>query len=151
MTASGAWTWQSFAELTTQDLYEILSLRAAIFIVEQDCVYLDPDGLDPAGVHCSYREDGQLLAYQRCLGPGIAFAESSIGRIVVSEQARGRDLGRELVRRGVEYNLRIWPGHAIRIGAQAHLAAFYESMGFVSEQDHYMEDGIEHVHMRLEA
>ncbi|MEL7044076.1 MAG: GNAT family N-acetyltransferase [Pseudomonadota bacterium] len=151
MTASGAWTWQGFSELTTRDLYEILSLRAAIFIMEQDCVYLDPDGMDPDAVHCSYREEGRLLAYQRCLGPGIAFAESSIGRIVVSKNARGRDLGRELVRRGVEYNLKTWPQYAIRIGAQAYLSSFYESMGFVSEQDHYMEDGIEHVHMRLEG
>jgi ElaA protein len=146
---AGAWTWKTFKDLTAMEVYDILRLRASIFVVEQDCVYLDPDGLDPQSIHCQFRDGDQLLAYQRCLGPGTAFDETSIGRIVVDPSQRGKALGRELVQRGIDYNLRTWPGHPIRIGAQAHLSVFYESLGFVSENDHYMEDGIEHVHMLL--
>ena len=34
------------AELDAATLYRIVALRSAVFVVEQDCVYLDPDGRD---------------------------------------------------------------------------------------------------------
>lgn len=151
MSAPGSWNWYHFDELGVVELYQVLQLRAAIFVVEQECAYLDPDGMDAPARHCLYTGGGGLLAYQRCLPPGAAFEESSIGRIVVDASQRGTGLGRELVTRGIAFNRQTWPGHAIRIGAQSHLAAFYASLGFVSEEDHYLEDGIEHVHMRLAA
>ena len=63
----------------------------------------------------------------------------------------GLGLGRELVRRGIAFNRERWPGHAIRIGAQARLTAFYESLGFSVDGDSYDEDGIAHIHMTLPA
>lgn len=151
MSAPGSWSWARFNDLTVDELYQVLQLRAAVFVVEQECAYLDPDGMDAPARHCLYVEGGKLLAYQRCLPPGTAFKESSIGRIVVDSSQRGSGLGRELVVRGIEFNRRSWPAQAIRIGAQSHLAAFYASLGFISEEDHYLEDGIEHVHMVLPA
>jgi ElaA protein len=151
LNAPGGWTWHRFSELSAAEIYEVLQLRAEVFVVEQECPYLDPDGMDAPALHCRYTEDGRLLAYQRCLPPGTAFDESSIGRIVVAASQRGSGLGRELVTRGIAFNRRNWPEHAIRIGAQSHLAAFYASLGFISEDDHYLEDGIEHVHMVLPA
>jgi ElaA protein len=146
------WSCQPFSALSAGDVYDLLQLRSDIFVVEQNCVFLDPDGLDQAAWHWLYREDGRLLAYQRCLPPGVPYGEdSSIGRIVVHASQRGRDLGRELVRRGIEFNLSTWPEHAILIGAQAQLQRFYESLGFVVCSEPYMEDGIAHLHMRLTA
>jgi len=151
VSAPGIWNWDRFDELSAAEIYRVLQLRAEVFVVEQECAYLDPDGMDASAHHCRYTGDGRLLAYQRCLPPGTAFDESSIGRIVVAPSQRGTGLGRELVLRGIAFNRHHWPGHAIRIGAQSHLAAFYTSLGFVSEHDHYLEDGIEHVHMVLSA
>jgi len=148
---SANWSWRRFDELAVAELYAILQLRAAVFVVEQACPYLDPDGMDAPARHCLYVEDGRLLAYQRCLPPGAAFTESSIGRIVVAVSHRGTGLGRELVMRGIAFNRGHWPEHAIRIGAQSHLAAFYSSLGFVADGEPYLEDGIEHVHMVLPA
>lgn len=143
------WSCQPFSALSGSEVYDLLQLRAAVFVVEQDCVYLDPDGLDHAGWHCLYRKDGQLLAYQRCLPPGTPYEnQSSLGRIVVDPSQRGQDLGRELVRRGINFNLATWPESPILIGAQAQLQAFYESLGFVVCSEPYMEDGIPHIHMR---
>jgi ElaA protein len=150
MNTDPGWSCQSFATLSASDMYDLLQLRSDIFVVEQNCVFLDPDGLDQSAWHWLYRENGQLLAYQRCLPPGVPYPEeSSIGRIVVHASQRGRDLGRELVRRGIEFNLNTWPAHSILIGAQAQLQRFYESMGFVVCSEPYMEDGISHLHMRL--
>ncbi len=142
------WITFSFAELTTQQLYEVMRLRQQVFVVEQECAYLDLDNLDPQATHMLYRQEEQLSAYQRCLPPGLSYPESSIGRIVVNPAARGQQLGRALVQRGIDFNLETWPQHDIVIHAQAHLQPFYGSMGFVGEGDEHLEDGILHRHMR---
>ncbi len=145
-------TWQSpvFDDLTVGQLYEILRLRQQVFIIEQDCLYQDVDDLDQRGLHLGGWENGELLAYLRALPPGVSYPESSLGRIVVSPAARGRDLGREVVRRGIELNLATWPGAGITIGAQAHLEVFYQGLGFETVSDVYDEDGIPHITMRYQ-
>ena len=143
------WQIAHFDDLTTGELHTVMRLRQEVFVVEQNCVYLDLDGLDLQAVHILCWEDGALLAYLRCLKPGLSYPQSSIGRIVVSPSARGRDLGRELVTRGIAYNRQQWPDSDIRIGAQRYLEAFYCSLGFVTDGEPYMEDGIEHIHMNL--
>jgi ElaA protein len=145
------WEALPFSELGVERLYDIMALRQAVFVVEQDCAYLDCDGLDTVAWHLFCRRGETLLAYQRCLPPGTPYRESSIGRIIVPEAGRGLGLGRDLVRRGIAFNRERWPGHAIRIGAQARLTAFYESLGFVIDGDLYDEDGIDHIHMVLRA
>ena len=144
-----SWTTAHFGDFTSRELYAVMRLRQEVFVVEQNCVYPDLDGLDLDGMHILYREDGELLAYLRCLKPGVSYPQSSLGRIVVAPSGRGRDLGRELVKRGINYNLQTWPDSDIRIGAQAYLEKFYRSLGFVADGQPYMEDGIEHIHMNL--
>lgn len=129
----------------------MLRLRQQVFIVEQRCAYLDCDGRDQRARHMMGSDNGALLAYQRCLPPGANYPESSIGRIVVDATARGRQLGRELVSRGIAHNLQRWPGHDVCISAQSHLQGFYMSLGFVAEGDEYLEDDIPHRKMRLRS
>ena len=143
------WKIAHFDDLSTSELYAALRLRQEIFVVEQNCVYLDADGLDQNAVHILCWKQGELMACLRALAPGVSYPQSSVGRIAVSPLARGLKLGRELVERGITYNLETWPESDIRIGAQAYLEAFYSSLGFVVDGDLYMEDGIEHVHMNL--
>lgn len=146
-------TWQnpSFDGLGVDQLYDILHLRQQVFVIEQACLYQDLDNLDQQALHLCGYEDGALLAYLRALPPGVSYPQSSLGRIVVSPAARGRDLGREIVRRGIELNLATWPGSAIAIGAQAHLETFYNELGFVTASDVYDEDGIPHITMHYPA
>lgn len=145
------WRTAAFGELSPEDLYAILQLRQNVFIIEQDCIYPDLDNLDSASTHMSAWRDDEIVAYQRCLPPGVSYAESSIGRIVVAPAGRGLQLGRELVQRGIDYNLSRWPMSNIQIGAQAHLQGFYGSLGFTPLGDEYIEDGIAHRHMLLEC
>ena len=144
-------TWQTIAfdELSNHQLYAMLQLRQEVFIVEQNCVYLDLDGLDQQSVHILCWEGETLLAVLRCLPPGLSYTQSSLGRIVTAAAARGKSLGRELIERGIAYNLRVWPESDIRIGAQAYLEKFYTNLDFITDGESYMEDGIKHIHMNL--
>ena len=143
------WQTARFEELSNAQLYEAMKLRQEVFAVEQDCVYQDADGLDQQAIHIACWQGLTLLAYQRCLPPGLQEKESTLGRIVVAPGARGKDLGRELVRRGIAHNLERWPEVDIRIHAQAHLEKFYNELGFATASDPYQLDGIPHLEMVL--
>lgn len=146
------WQCLRFEELAATAVYAMLKLRAEVFVVEQRCAYLDPDGLDAIAFHWLGWQADQLVAYQRCMAPGTPYAdESAIGRIVVNPRCRGQAMGRQLVEKGIVFNRSQWPAHPIRISAQSQLLRFYEHLGFISCDDHYLEDGIEHVHMLLPA
>jgi len=143
--------WQSkpFSALSAQELYDILQLRAAVFVVEQNCPYQDVDGHDQAAWHVTCRENGVLLAYCRVLPPGEKFAEWSVGRVITSPAARGRGLGQTLMQQALA--LIDAKGGNVRISAQAYLEKFYQGHGFASVSAPYDEDGIPHIEMLRSA
>ncbi|WP_414636832.1 GNAT family N-acetyltransferase [Aquabacterium sp.] len=142
-----AWTWQRFAELGVDGVYDMLALRCRIFILEQG-PYLDPDGIDRDSWHLLGRDEGgELRAYLRVTDPGLKYEEPSIGRVVLDKSLRGSGAGDALVHEGVQRCVAVWPGRGIRISAQAHLQRFYGRQGFVAVGDRYLEDNIPHVEM----
>lgn len=141
------WEWRSFAELSNLELYAILAARQAVFVVEQNCPYLDLDGKDLNAEHLIAWSGDQVAAYLRLLGPGVSFQEPSLGRIITTKIGRGSGLGRELVARGLQRMHELYPTLPTRIGAQAHLHKFYGSLGFVQASEPYDEDGIPHIEM----
>jgi ElaA protein len=137
------WHDKQFAELTVAELYAISALRQRVFIVEQDCPYLDADGVDLVSRHLWAEADGVIHAYLRIVPAGAKFDEVSIGRVITAPEARGTGLGRLLMQRGLSAVGAV----AVRIGAQAHLEKFYAELGFVRSSDVYDEDGIPHIEM----
>ena len=144
-----SWTCKTFTELTPDELYAILRLRSEVFVVEQNCVFLDMDNKDQKCHHLMGWRDDTLVGYSRLLGSGISYVESSIGRIVTSPTARGLGVGRDLLDKSIETLYRLYGKQPIRIGAQCYLTKFYESFGFVQKGEIYLEDGIEHIEMLL--
>lgn len=145
------WQTLAFTDLSLEGLYAVLRLRQEVFVVEQQCAYLDLDNLDQQATHMLCMREGELLAYQRCMAPGLKYPESSLGRIIVCPAIRSQQLGRELVHRGIKHNFLQWPDSDIRISAQAHLQDFYTSLGFAAEGSEYLEDNIPHRQMRYPA
>lgn len=146
------WTCASLDELSSRELYRLLRLRAEVFVVEQRCVYLDPDGLDDQVWHLQgLTEEGALHAYARLLPPSLGEGAARIGRVITAPTARGGGVGRALMREALRECERLWPGVAIELGAQAHLRDFYGSFGFTPISDVYDEDGIPHIDMRRAA
>ena len=146
------WQWTRFEGLSADDVYDMLALRARIFVLEQNCAYLDPDGLDRQSWHLLGRgADGALLAYVRVCDPGVKFDPPSIGRVVVDASQRGTGLGHVLIAEALRRCDATWPGQRNRIGAQAHLQAFYGRHGYVPVGETYMEDAILHIDMERPA
>lgn len=142
------WQCLRFEDLTNLQLYSILQARSTVFVLEQNCPYLDADGADLNCHHlCAWTEDGKLAAYLRIVPPGLKYAEASLGRVITSNFARGTGIGKQLLTRGVEQCVALYPSHSIRIGAQQYLEKFYQSFGFVTVSDMYLEDDIPHVEM----
>lgn len=144
------WTLKRFDELATHELYALLRLRSEVFVVEQDCPYLDADGKDlhPEARHLLGRDaSGELAAYLRLLPAGLSYDEPSFGRVVTSPRHRGQGLGDEMVQVALQRMGELWPGRPVRIGAQAHLTGYYGKHGFAVDSDEYDEDGIPHREM----
>lgn len=141
------WTYKSFDDLSVTELYAILQLRSEVFVVEQNCVYLDIDNKDKKSGHLMAWRGDDLVAYTRLVPPGISFAEASIGRVVTSPRYRGKGIGVELMQKSIAQCLATYPTRNIKIGAQLYLQKFYTELGFVQCSAPYDEDGIPHIEM----
>ncbi len=138
---------KNFGELSTKELYDVLQLRSEVFVVEQDCVYQDIDGKDERALHIMGWEDGNLVAYARCFQAGDYFDEASIGRVLVRENYRKMGYGHVITKASIEAIKTNYKADKIKISAQVYLVIFYESHGFKTIGDRYMEDGIPHIAM----
>ncbi len=136
------WYSKTFTQLTTHELYEILRLRAEIFVVEQDCPYQDCDNKDQEAIHFFGVFENIIVAYVRILDSGVSYDSPSIGRVVTSSIIRGKGKGHELMSKAVECCEANFGKGTITISAQEHLENYYGKVGFKKASDPYMEDGI---------
>lgn len=141
------WVLKKFEELTPYEIYKILQLRNAVFVVEQNCVFQDADDKDQESYHLMGMDGNTLVAYTRLLPPGLAYEQSSIGRVVTSPAARRNGAGKALMAKSIHEVLKLFGKEPIKIGAQLYLKKFYESFGFVQTGEPYLEDGILHIYM----
>lgn len=142
-----SWTLKKFEDLSPYELYAILRLRSEVFVVEQNCVFLDMDDKDQQCYHLLGWQSDLLTAYTRLVPPGISYEQPSIGRVVTSPAARGSGIGKLLIEKSIGETIKLFGKSPIRIGAQLYLKRFYESFGFVQVGDIYDEDGIDHIKM----
>ncbi len=140
---------KTFQELSTAELYAVLQLRSAIFVVEQECIYQDIDGKDAKAIHVLGYLDEELIAYTRVFGPGDYFDQASIGRVAVRESHRGKGLGYQIMEASIEAVRAIFDTQQITLSAQLYLKDFYADMGFKPEGPEYKEDGIPHIRMEM--
>ncbi|MFK7931094.1 MAG: GNAT family N-acetyltransferase [Myxococcota bacterium] len=144
------WQWSTLDEMTPRALYAAMALRQEVFVVEQNCVYLDADGGDLRAHHLLGWHGERLVAYARVFGPREG-RPIVIGRVVTSPRVRGTGLGRPLMRQAMERAWQAYGPGQIHISAQAHLADYYGSLGFVVSGEGYDEDGIPHLPMDWRA
>ncbi|MEH6658747.1 GNAT family N-acetyltransferase [Leeuwenhoekiella marinoflava] len=137
----------SFDQLTIHTLYELLQLRAEVFVVEQNCPYQDIDGKDQKALHVLGYKDGKLVAYTRLFKSGAYFNNASIGRVLVKENQRQYGYGRVIMQNSITYIERIFDSKTIELSAQTYLKKFYNELGFEEVGEGYLEDDIPHIRM----
>ena len=151
MEISTAIICKHFNELSTIELYNIIKLRLAVFCVEQNCPYQDADDKDQESWHLMVFDDKKrLIAYSRLIPKGLCYPEyASIGRVATSALVRKTGVGKLLMEKSIEQIHILFGETPVMIGAQSYLLKFYESFGFSSTGEEYLEDGIPHTRMVL--
>ena len=142
------WSILHFNDLSVKQLFDVLQLRNQIFIVEQNCPYLDADEKDRVSFHVlGVNQQQKLIATSRVLPPGVSYSEVSIGRVAVAIDSRGTGIGDELNQVSIKFIRNYYGEVPIRLSAQKHLSKYYNKHGFKVVSDPYDEDGIPHVEM----
>ncbi|SFK37826.1 ElaA protein [Halobacillus dabanensis] len=145
------WVQKTFQELTKEELYEILQVRVAVFVVEQECPYPEVDGRDEECLHIWLEDEGKLAAYCRIVPPADGEEYYSIGRVLVMEEYRGGGYAREVMNKAIEVLHTGYKVDHIWLHGQEHLRHFYGSFGFKEVSEVYLEDGIPHVDMLMDV
>ena len=136
-----------FGELTPYELYEILRLREAVFVVEQACAYQDIDGKDRGAIHAWLSDADGIAAYLRVLDRGVYDEEVAIGRVLSLRRRQG--LATRLLREGIRIAREEFGAEVISVEAQVYARALYEKLGFRQASEEFLEDGIPHIRMLL--
>ena len=141
---------KQFEELTVYELYEILKLRSAVFVVEQQSRYLDTDDMDQDALHVFLTDGDEIVAYLRILSRDLGeTGYVKIGRVIAKRRRMG--LGTDIVLAGIRTARQVYKPEKIKIAAQTYTKEFYERLGFVkTPDDEYDIDGIPHINMVLE-
>jgi ElaA protein len=144
------WECLTFQELGVDGLYAILKARGEVFAVEQNCVYLDMDGLDQKSHHfVGWAKPSDVAAYLRIIPPGMKFNEVAIGRVITTKPYRQMGFGKILMQNALQQIGKLYPDQSIRLSAQQYLEKFYRDFGFMTVSKPYDEDGTPHIEMLL--
>lgn len=143
--------WASFEDLDKDQLYDLLQLRSEVFVVEQQSLFPDIDGLDRQARHLLFSINGDLAGYLRLRGPDHhGRNEVTVSRVVLRKSARGQGLGRVMMEAALAEARRLYPETTVSLSAQIDQEAFYGSLGFERiPGEPYDDAGILHVDMRF--
>ena len=132
---------KNFQQLTNEELYDILQLRCAVFVVEQTCIYQDLDGKDKNAYHVFAKNDaGELKACLRFVEKDADTVH--MGRVITVD--RGTGMGAKLLKAGIDAVKANTDKKQIYLEAQSYAVGFYEKAGFVVTGEEFFEDGIPH-------
>lgn len=135
-----------FDELTVREVYEILSARSSVFVVEQKISCHDMDGVDLSALHLFFKEGECVTAYLRAFYTDESKKTVSIGRVLTREHGKGE--GRALMEAALPEILKKLPCEVLTLHAQCHAVGFYEKFGFETCSEPFMEEEILHVTMQ---
>ena len=139
-----------FDELTPDELYEIVKLRVEVFVVEQECAYMEFDDRDQNAVHVWLSDDEGICAYLRVLDRGVECEHVAIGRVITRMRGRGTGLGARIMTEGKKIAREVFGADHIYLEAQTYAEGFYAKQGFRRISDEFMMDGIPHYKMLAE-
>ncbi|MFV0480881.1 MAG: GNAT family N-acetyltransferase [Campylobacteraceae bacterium] len=135
-----------FETLSKIELYEILKIRAEVFVVEQNCIYNDLDDKDLYSYHLTIKDDSKIVAYMRIYEKSDN--KISFGRVLVVFSGRGKGYAKKIINEAIVFIEKTWGKKSIVIEAQTYLQKFYKEFGFIAFSEEFLEDGILHIWMK---
>lgn len=143
--------WRHYDQLSKEELHQILILRQQVFVVEQECAYLDADEHDHQSFHLFATSDNkpelQIAAYLRVITPTNGSEDYAIGRVLTRKSERKKGLANNIMEKAFEFIAEEFSSVTIKISAQLYLQNFYTRLGFTTTSEPYDEDGIPHIAM----
>ncbi|PWG00206.1 GNAT family N-acetyltransferase [Levilactobacillus bambusae] len=143
------WKVKDFDDFTAREWYAVTQVRESVYIVEQERIYPELDGVDLEAKHLlGIDGDGKIATYARIYETehGVSF-----GRVLVSPDFRGKGLSKQLVAHILQVIARDYPDKDIVIDAQEYIQRLYASFGFEAISGVHEHIGTPHVTMRLAA
>ena len=134
-----------FSELTNEELYEIMQARFKIFVLEQNFLRLDPDGLDRDSLHCFLKDGDKVVACIRASYTDENKTEVKIGRVVTLTHGGG--IGRLLMAETLKAIHEKMPYRRLFVHSQKQAEGYYAKMGFVTVSEEFEEAGVPHIEM----
>ncbi len=140
---------KKFSELTVDELYQLLRLRAEVFVVEQGCPYVDPDDRDRDAIHIWLQDGDGIQAYLRLMAEGVESEYPSIGRVIAVRRRCG--LGSRVVAEAIRIAQEVYHPKGIYLESQVYARSLYEKLGFRQTSDEFLIDGIPHIAMLFDC
>ena len=140
---------KKFHELSVDELYEIMKLRVSVFVVEQQCPYMELDGADKTALHVWLEDESGIQAYLRVMDRSESREFVSIGRVIAAKRRCG--FGSRILREGIRLAKERFGAEKIYLEAQVYAKGLYEKQGFVQISEEFLEDGIPHIKMLLDC
>ncbi|GAB5383626.1 MAG: GNAT family N-acetyltransferase [Aliiglaciecola sp.] len=135
-----------FEELSPELLYSILRLRESVFVIEQQSIYEDIDGLDQEAWHLCIFDKEQLIGYLR-LRLIVEKDLAKIERVVVDVAHRSKGAASFLMKVAMQKVIDQTEFKQITLSAQTAVLRYYQKLGFVAHGDTYLDGGIPHIDM----
>ena len=142
------WKFGKFNTLNLDELYSIMAARQEVFVVEQNLNYIDADDIDQPSWHCCGWDGKNLAAYLRVLPPDLKYPEPTIGRVLTTGKYRGKSVGIQLMEKALFFIEKELGTPHVSMAAQEYLTKFYQKFGFEVVSSPFLDEGIQHVHMR---
>ena len=138
-----------YDDLTKAELYALAKLRIAVFVVEQNCPYMELDDRDQDAIHVWLEDEDGIEAYLRVMDRGVESEHVSIGRVIAVKRRSG--IGTQVLSEGIRVAEEYFAADQIYLEAQIYAKPFYEKSGFRQVSDEFLEDGIPHIQMIRKA
>lgn len=138
------WYIKTFEELSSKELYTIIQERISVFIVEQDCAYMETDDNDLISTHIYLKNDEDIVAYARVFPNN---ENIHVGRVLVKKEYRSQGKANELLEKVLDHIKQTEPDKTIEMMAEEYVQELYESFGFKTISEPYIDCGILHVDM----
>ena len=148
MTESIKYICKYFSDLSLEELYGILKVRAEVFVIGQKCLYIDPDGKDLDSVQVFASSEGRIIACLRIFRKEKDVLQ--IGRVAVIEPQRGKGIGLRMMQEAIRFVSEHLQEKKIYLEAQTYAIGFYEKLGFYTVSDEFLDEGIPHKGMELD-